>query len=77
MDSLQGYGEVPASGDFFLATLAYVASFSKRPNHTTVIYGERGGAESSLPVAHPVYQVLSYIFLRILLIANALTQFID
>ncbi len=31
-------------------------------------------AESSLPVAHPGYQVLSDILLRLGLIANALTQ---
>ncbi len=32
------------------------------------------GAESSLPVAHPGYQVLSDILFRLCLIANALTQ---
>ncbi len=32
------------------------------------------GAESSLPVAHPGYQVLSDILFRLGLIANALTQ---
>ncbi len=32
------------------------------------------GGESSLPVAHPGYQVLSDILFRLGLIANALTQ---
>ncbi len=37
-------------------------------------YPESRGAESSLPVAHPGYQVLSDILFRLGLIANALTQ---
>ncbi len=35
---------------------------------------ERRGAESSLPMAHHGYQVLSDILFRLGLIANALTQ---
>ncbi len=35
---------------------------------------EQGGGESSLPMAHPGYQVLSDILFRLGLIANALTQ---
>ncbi len=35
---------------------------------------EAWGAESSFPVAHPGYQVLSDILFRLGLIANALTQ---
>ncbi len=37
-------------------------------------HSKRGGHESSLPVAHPGYQVLSDILFRFGLIANALTQ---
>ncbi len=35
------------------------------------------GAESSLPRAHPGYQVLSDILFRLCLIANAVTQCSD
>ncbi len=42
---------------------------------TQCIYGGRfWGGESSLPVAHPGYQVLSDILFRLGLIVNALTQ---
>ncbi len=44
------------------------------PLKTTARPRWQGGAESSLPVAHPGYRVLLDILFRLGLIANALTQ---
>ncbi len=54
-----------------LHTRNYIVEF---PSQVDVFFYKWWGAESSLPVAHPGYQVLSDILLRLGLIANALTQ---
>ncbi len=60
--------------------LTIITAFSNTRSRTTLntqrrrTWQEWRGAESSLPVAHPGYQVLSDILFRLGLIANALTQ---